>query len=197
MTSQSIPGSDRLPTFRYWLEGLLDLFPEDLEMFAGRAFVPDREVPEPYRSLLVHRHHMTVTLEEHHGRPVALEPRRVRREGTDYSRSLLLRSGPGGPVVMAGIMRISLQYCSNRVAAAILEERTPLGRILIENRVMRRIQAEAFLRFELDRGLRSLFGAPGATDHTYGRLAGILCNRLPAIELLEVVRPHPRPETSP
>jgi hypothetical protein len=47
-------------------------------------------VPEPYNKLLIHEHHMTVTVEAHHGKPVYLRVLGRHRAGPWYSRKILL-----------------------------------------------------------------------------------------------------------
>ena len=48
------------------LAALLALFPPAHYLRHAEP-VPADKVPEPYRQLLVHEHHMTVTVEAHHG----------------------------------------------------------------------------------------------------------------------------------
>ena len=50
--------------------GLFSLFPP-AEVIAHSELVAPEEVPEPYDRLLCHEHHMTVTVENYHGEPVA------------------------------------------------------------------------------------------------------------------------------
>ena len=179
-----------LETAGAWLAGALSQFPderihiEDVDVLEGSAL---EGTP---RELLVHAHHMTVTLEEEHGEPVYLEVLEVKREGEDYARKLILRAGEGGPVVLAGIMRFRLEFVRPEVRVAILEARTPLGRILIENNVLRRIETVAFLRFPLDNSFGELLGSEGSDGFTYGRIALIFCDGEPAVELLEILPPE-------
>jgi chorismate-pyruvate lyase len=140
------------------------------------------DVPEPYHRLLVHNHHMTVTLEQHHGGPVALHVLAQRIAGDSYARRLTLSVGPDRRVVMFGIMRIDLTCVGDAVRREILSGATPLGRILIEHNVLRRVQFHQCLRFTGDGELGRLVPLP-----TYGRLATISCDGRPAIELLEIV----------
>ena len=62
------------------LRPLLSLFDEQdlLEHFEG---IEADEVPEPYRSLLVHKEHMTLAQEAHHGRPVEVNVMATRVAG--------------------------------------------------------------------------------------------------------------------
>jgi chorismate-pyruvate lyase len=91
-------------------------------------------------------------------------------------------------VVQYGIMRVNFRYCSDAVRTEILAARTPLGRILIEHDVLRRIEPTAFLRVVPGKALMKWFGLEQPRP-TYGRLAYIHCDGQPAVELLEVVAP--------
>jgi chorismate-pyruvate lyase len=174
------------------LHALLALFPpaEDLDQY---AVVPAPAVPSPYRELLVHEHHMTVTVEAYHGDQVAVQVLQVRQEAQRYARKILLTLQQSGRVVQYGIMRIYLPACPPAVQEEIRAARTPLGRILIAHEVLRRIEPLAFLRIVPGPPLMRWFGLE-RPQATYGRLACIHCNGQPAVELLEIVAPA---ETAP
>ena len=150
--------------------------------------VPGNKVPEPYHTLLVHPHHMTVTVEKHHGGLVDVRVLERCRQGAWYARKILLALQGTNRVVQFGIMRINLDLCSDAVSAAILREDTPLGRILIQNNVLRRIEPTAYLKISPNGAMMEWFGL-SAPLTTYGRLAIIHCDHKPAVELLEVVAP--------
>lgn len=150
--------------------------------------VPGSKVPEPYHTLLVHPHHMTVTVEQHHGSVVDVRVLERCQQGQWYARKILLALKGTDRIVQFGIMRINLNQCSAVVRDAILREDTPLGRILIENNVLRRIEPTAFLRIVPDEDIQKWFGLSKPAP-TYGRLAIIHCDHKPAVELLEVVAP--------
>jgi chorismate-pyruvate lyase len=164
-------------------------------LFAGPIDLPTYEevaaaaVPEPYRTLLVHAHHMTVTVEAHHGGPVDVRVLQTHRHGPWYARKILLALRGTEQVVQFGIMRINLDLCSPAVRDAILREDTPLGRILIQHNVLRRIEPTAFLRVIPDKMMQDWFGL-AQPQPTYGRLALIHYNHQPAVELLEIVTPE-------
>ena len=86
-------------------------------------------------------------------------------------------------------MRIHLQYCSQAVRDEILSGLTPLGRILIEHNVLRRIEPRCYLRVTPGPDMLKWFDLPESRI-TYGRLALIHCEGQPAIELLEIVAPE-------
>jgi chorismate-pyruvate lyase len=167
------------------LATLLDLFPGTLTP-ADCEPVAAADVPEPYHQLLVHEHHMTVTVEAFHGSPVNVRVLRRRHDPPWYAREILLALQSDGRVVQYGLPRINLDQCSAAVRADILREGTPLGRILINHDVLRRIELKALLRVRTPPGLAALFG----TDRpTYGRLAIIHYDGKPAVQLLEIVTP--------
>ena len=149
------------------------------------------DLPEPARTLLVHHGHMTETLEHRHGGPVRVVPYATRREGDIYGRRLDLLRGDG-MVVMTGVMLVNLAMCDAAVRAEILSEAAPLGRILIDRNVMRRVHTQSFLRVDADDPLVLRFGSSGtwAPRPAFGRFATIFCDDRPAIDVLEIVRPE-------
>jgi chorismate-pyruvate lyase len=170
------------------LQSLLSLFPS-AAYFQGWKLVLGDQVPEPYRHLLVHEHHMTVTVEAHHGSLVDVRILDLKQDETSYARKILLALRSSSKIVQFGIMRIRLEFCSLPVRDAILAGQTPLGRILINHGVLRRIEPTAFLRITPGQDLMTWFGLAEPTP-TYGRLAYIHCDGKPAIELLEIVAPE-------
>ncbi|HVS14068.1 MAG TPA: hypothetical protein VMV46_09090 [Thermoanaerobaculia bacterium] len=146
-------------------------------------------VPQPYSRLLAHEDHMTVTLERHHGGPVELVVLDQRRAGPLYARKILLLDGRRR-VVQLGIMQFDFRHCGDQVRDAILERSTPLGRILIETGVLRRISTHQLVEIVPDDELRRHFGLSAAwPGRVYGRLATIFCHDEPAVNLLEIVPP--------
>jgi chorismate-pyruvate lyase len=170
------------------LQSLLALFPPN-DYLAGHDFVAADKVPAPYDRLLVHEHHMTVTVEAHHGSLVDVQVLEERRVGESYARKILLSLQGTGRVVQFGIVRIRLDLCSPSVRREILARQTPLGRILIQHKVLRRIEPTAFLRVVPGPAMMKWF-ALDTPRPTYGRLALIHCDDQPAVELLEIVAPE-------
>lgn len=103
------------------------------------------EMPEPYRSLLAHEGHMTVTLERFHRTVVRLEVLEEKRQDDLYGRKILLTHGETEAVLQFGILRIDLRCCTPEVRERIVEGRTPLGRILIEHGTLRTISTHGLL----------------------------------------------------
>lgn len=189
------------------LAALTDLFPKAGFQAADMEIVGADEMPEPYRGLLAHSHHMTVTLETFHGSEVRLIVDERRSEGNVYARALRLTAGDRGRVVLAGLMRFQMTRCTELVRREILQERVPLGKILIEHCALRKIEPVGYLRIAPGTGIARIFGLDGAGDaaieaaggapfaFAWGRLATISCNLRPVVELLEVVPPCARSTT--
>jgi hypothetical protein len=160
------------------------------------------EVPEPARSLLDHRSHMTVAMERFHGSDVRL--RVVAKSGDGcgqrpnngwYAREILLET-EAGTIVQHGIVRIDLTHLDPEAAAAIREARRPLGRILIEAGMLREVHGVKLLEIMPGPHLRDLFRltVPRSAETAeampvYGRVADIQLDGRPAVELLEIVAP--------
>ena len=181
MTSQPHPITPDLDT----LTGLFYGSREELGEFTE---VTPEELPETPRKLLAHNAHMTVTVEEFHRSPVNVRVLEKLVTPQHYARKILLERQSDGRVVQYGIMRVNFQYLSPEVAKEIESEATPLGRILIQHNVLRRVQLCSLWRVEMGEELRRLFGADGH-DVAYGRTALIDCNEEPAVELIEIVTP--------
>ena len=166
------------------------------EEFGGIRGVPAADVPQPARELLDHRSHMTVAMERFHGGPAHLRVvgRAVDQGTTEdaawYAREILLESPPGR-VVQHGIVRIDLRSVDPRTAREIRDGRRPLGRILIDAGILREVHAVALLEIAPGPHLVGLFGrAKACAMPVYGRVADILLNGRPAVELLEIVAPQ-------
>jgi chorismate-pyruvate lyase len=166
---------------------LLALFPP-LDSIRAYEYLAAEDVPEPYRTLLVHEHHMTVTVEAHHGSLVDVRILERKHEGDLYARKILLTLESTGKVVQFGIVRIHFEHCTQEVQGAIVAGNTPLGRVLIEHNVLRRIEPTAYLRILPGLAMMEWFGLQ-TPKPTYGRLALIHCDGQPAVELLEIVAP--------
>ena len=159
---------------------------EDLPQY---EIIPPEEVPQPYHDLLVHEHHMTVTVEAHHGDLVNVHILQRRQDGEYYARQILLTLQKSGKVVQFGIVRVNLSFVSPEVRAEIVAGKIPFGRILINHNVLRRIEPTAYLRIHPRHVMMGWFGMSESRP-VYGRLAYIHCDGQPAVELCEVVAPE-------
>ena len=124
--------------------------------------------------------------EKHHGGPVDVQVLEVRTDGDNYSRKILLTRQSDSGVVQFGIVRLNWQYFAPQVREQIEQQKTPLGRVLINYDVLRVVKLLSLLKIECGPELAEHFGFEiGQT--CYGRTALIYCDGLPAIELLEIV----------
>ena len=167
--------------------------PSGQPLFTAVDYIASSTTPEPYHGLLVHNHHMTVTMERHHGGPVDVEVLTERRLGDVYCRQITLRrqddgEANAGRVVQYGLVRFDLGYVIPAVREQILSKEIPLGRVLINHNVLRHIDLNAILRFEVGPSLAGHLEC-GEGQTTYGRLATIFCDNRPAVDLLEVATP--------
>lgn len=187
------------------LNSLLREFYDDFAELA--SFELASEIPEPFDTLLNHQSHMTVTVEHYHGEPVdvAVHRRRNRFASGDvvqavdvanpeeldatvaYTREITLVTHDTQQVVQHGIVRLDPSALSRSVWHQIASGEIPLGRVLIENNVLRQVQLCRLWRVtagpSLAKHLKLQVG-----DVVYGRTALIRCDHKPAIELLEIVR---------
>ena len=169
------------------LYALVELFPEPEPLLAAAEHVPSALMPGPYRKMLAHEHHMTVTMEEHHG-PVDVHVLARREVDGLYCRKIVLTKHGTDVPVQFGLVRFDLSTVTEGVRREILDEGTPLGRVLIRHNVLRHIDLGALLRVEAGPGLAKYLAMP-AGGVTYGRLATIFCNGKPAVDLLEISGP--------
>lgn len=169
------------------LESLFTIF-RPIDRLPAYELIPADQVPPPYHDLLVHEHHMTVTVEAHHGDLVNVNILERVHKGDLYARKILLTLQKTGRVVQYGIVRVDLSVCSPEVRAEIVAGQKPFGRILVEHNVHRRVEPTAYLRMTPGPEMMGWFGLDSPRP-VYGRLALIHCDGEPAVELLEVVAP--------
>jgi chorismate-pyruvate lyase len=171
------------------LETLFAYFQAADDLPTDYDYVPGSAVPRPYHGLLVHEHHMTVTVEKFHQSPVDVQILARSHQGDSYARKIVLTLQSTGRIVMFGIVHMDLSVCSAPVRDGIVAGNTPLGRVLSQHDVLRRIETMAFLRITPTPAQLPWFGLTKPVPSVYGRLALIHCNGRPAVELLEVVAP--------
>ncbi len=182
-------------------DGLLDACVDDLRC----AAVAPEALPQPARSLLAHEEHMTATLNDYYGTSVGLHVLRAEVHGDDYSRVILLVDPATRRVVEFGIARLDLSAVRQEVRSEILARRMPLGDILTQHDVHRRVEPRWFYRFDAGSLVLPYFeyngscsadptspaarraAKPPHANEAWGRVGMIHVNHQPAIRLLEVV----------
>lgn len=166
-------------------------FPSSEELAVSQSIPPD-QLPQPYRQLLDHRFHMTVTVEQFFGDRVNVIVESSRREGNNYLRKIYLSLAGSGRIVQFGLVKINLDMLPNEASREILAERTPLGRVLIEHNILTTIEPVSFLKLNLGKSLNQHFSTPD-DSLSFGRIGEISANGLPAIDVLEILVPHLNP----
>ena len=167
---------------------LVNEFHPSGEGLADFEWVEASEMPGSYRRLLDHDSHMTSTVETYHGCPVNLKVLSRRYEYPWYSRQILLLRDDDDRVVQFGIVRLNVEMLDPQLREEFERERTPLGRVLIQNNVLRRVRLASLWRIVTGRALTNFLELRRPAE-TYGRTAVIYCNGQRAIELLEIVSP--------
>jgi chorismate-pyruvate lyase len=170
------------------LQRLVSLFHNDPNILGSIELCGASEVPQPFAELLVHEHHMTVTVEAFHSSLVDVEVVQFRNEGSTYAREILLRRQSDSRVVQYGIVELDRAKLSDEVRQRIESRETPLGRVLIEHDVLRQVELVALWKITASAYLAEALEVAAPTI-VYGRSAVIHVSNEPAIRLLEIVVP--------
>ena len=146
-------------------------------------------LPEPYRTLLVHRGVMTSRLEEFHDAPMTLRVLHREEDGKAYRREVLLCAKDTGLPVEYGAIEIHLDAFAPELRAEILAGRLPLGGLLNAHGVVYRSEPRAFIRLAPDAEMNALFST-APTNALYGRCNVLLGGRGETLaRIVEVLRP--------
>ena len=173
---------------QFELDDLTGLFFSDLSELGDFTQISSDQMVEPYPSLLDHDFHMTETLEKFHSSAVDVNVLQTQVDGNRYARKILLTRQSDDRVVQLGIVRLNFDLIKPEVVSEIRAHETPLGRILINHDVMRRVKLLSLFEIECGNELSRAFGPDKKNgDKVYGRTALIYLNESPAIELLEIV----------
>jgi len=170
------------------LHKLSSQFPDGDQLFDFVEHIPASTTPDPYRSLLVHEQHMTVTMEEFYHCGVDVHVAFEELCEPLYNREILLTKSGTREVVQFGLVRFDFTYVTPAVKAEILAKKLPLGRVLIQHNVLRHIDLGAILKITPGPALRQHLQLSDSSP-VYGRMATIFCNSRPAVDLLEVAAP--------
>ena len=128
------------------------------------------DLDEPFQTLLNHESHMTVTVERYHQCPVDVEVLETRQDAGFYSRKILLNRQSDNGVVQFGIVSLDTAALQPNVFAEIAEQKTPLGRILINHNVLRNVRLNNLYQITAGPELAAYFGIPEG-DTVAGRTA--------------------------
>ncbi|MGA3186361.1 MAG: hypothetical protein ABSF22_04560 [Bryobacteraceae bacterium] len=127
-----------------------------------------REMPEPYRRLLVHDRDMTPTLEAAYDRKMNLRVLKYELRDEVFSREIvLIPEGSESPVVF-GAIKIFLDEFPAQARELVLERKLPMGTILESQGIKHFSQPDGFFEVEADGAICQALGIPGPV-RLYGR----------------------------
>jgi chorismate-pyruvate lyase len=151
------------------------------------------DMPEPYRTLLVHDSDMTPTLEKFHGSSIHLRVlNSQQREGAYYREVALLLDKTNVPVEF-GAIKINLNLFPANARKAILEENLPLGHVLAEFRIKHTSRPKAYLKIASDEFINEALAQTGSQT-LYGRRNTLFDpQQRPLAEIVEVLPKLPLP----
>ena len=129
---------------------------------------------------------MTTTLRDFYKDSIELRVLKHSMDNDQYRRKILLTLAGDRKVVEFGIVRLDLRLTSREVREQIEARDVPLGDILVTHQVLRRIDTRWLLRFGPGSPVLDHFGDPPPSE-AFGRMATILLDGKPAVDLLEVV----------
>jgi chorismate-pyruvate lyase len=187
-TNEEAPLPARQPIFS-------DIYPLD-ESYAARGEVApaiDRvegvEVPEPYRSLLVHKTDMTSTLEKYYGKPLHIEVLTQEIRDTEYCREVALALDGSKKRVEFGAIKIFLDLFPEEARREVLRANQPLGRILTKFNLPFASRPRAFLRLTSDKFIGDALQLPWP-QLLYGRSNSLVdAKERPLAEIVEILPP--------
>ena len=149
--------------------------------------VDGEAVPEPYRTLLVHKNDMTPTLEAFHRCSVHLDVLGRRRKEDAYFREVILRLDGTNKPVEFGAIKINLELFTPAAREQILHERLPLGHILHEYKIPHSSRPRAYLRLAADKLISQVLELNGA-QVLYGRRNTLYdAQQRPLAEIVEIL----------
>ncbi len=147
------------------------------------------DVPEPYRSLLVHAGDMTPTLEKFHRGMINLHVLRRNVSNGTLSREVVLVLDRDERTVEFGAITIALSLFKPAARAEILKGRLPLGTILRKHRIRHSSRPKLFFRITADRRIGRALKAKAATA-LYGRCNTLLDARQRTLAEIVEILPH-------
>ncbi|HRX56692.1 MAG TPA: hypothetical protein P5016_19420 [Verrucomicrobiales bacterium] len=156
----------------HWLMPLHFFYERQGQSLPEFTFLGGKEMPYPYRSMLVHENDMTPTLAAFHHSRLCLEVLQREQSGDYLLRCVILRRETDGLPVEFGAIGIHLGGFSPGVRRLIEDGQIPLGGILGEHKVEHHGSPSAFFSVIADDLTSSALIQPPGTL-LYGR-----CNQL-------------------
>ena len=147
---------------------------------------PD-EIPEPYKSLLVHNGDMTSRLENFHRDSIKIQLLARHTHENEYFREVVLVLNGAGTPVEFGAIKIVLDLFPLEAQKEILEENRPLGHILKKFNIEHSSRPRSFLTVASDRFINEALKLDGG-HFLYGRRNTLVDNwDRPLAEIVEIL----------
>ena len=170
------------------LGGLVELFFPELSDLGDCAEVDADSLPDVDRQLLAQNHHMTGAVESFQESPVQVDVLEWRKRDDLYWRKILLRRAEDAKPVLFAIVRLNFSFLNPETRRRVEQRAAPVGRILVEDEFVTKIEVRALWRIMPAEELCHQFRM-SEPSVLYGRTALIYCHGEPAIELLEILAP--------
>jgi len=151
--------------------------------------VEGQDVPEPYRTLLVHENDMTPTLEGAYRRSIQVRVLEYELAGNVFSRQVVLvPEGATAPVAF-GAIKIDLEHFPPAARRLVVERKQPLGAILLTQGVEHASHPDAYFQITSDAVIHSALNL-ASPCRLYGRRNVIVDGaRRTLAEVVEVLPP--------
>ena len=147
----------------------LDAFYERAGLIVPAASLcAGEDIPEPYRSLLVHSRDMTPTLERHYADTIQLRVIGRRLDGEALSRLVVLELQRDCSPVEFGAIVIHLNQFPVEARDVILECRRPLGTVLALHEIPHYSRPRGYIRVKSDPLIQGALACHGPGP-LYGR----------------------------
>jgi chorismate-pyruvate lyase len=153
------------------------------------ARVEGPDVPEPYRSLLVHNRDMTPTLATAYRRKMNLRVFKKILTDNIFARQIVLEPEGDDRVAVFAAIKIYLDHFSPDAKRLILEAKQPFGTILHEQQIAHCSRPEAFISVAADETIGKAMGL-NANPVLYGRRSALWnSSQIPLAQVLEILPP--------
>lgn len=151
--------------------------------------VEPHEIPEPYKSLLVHDGDMTSRLEAFHHDTVHIQLLARHTHENEYFREVILVLNGTKKPVEFGAIKIILDLFSAEAQKEILKEQRPLGHILKQFNIVHSSRPQSFLTVSSDDFMNRALKLDGVQS-LYGRRNTLVDNwDRPLAEIVEILPP--------
>jgi chorismate-pyruvate lyase len=149
--------------------------------------IEEREVPEPYKSLLVHNRDMTPTIADAYHCAIQLRVLQHSLRDNVFSRQIILVLEGGERAVVFGAIKIYLERFPPEARRLVLEMKQPLGTILQTQGMAHASRPEAYIQVAADATINRALGLTGSAL-LYGR-RNVLWNssQLPLAQVVEIL----------